>query len=532
MIASTNWDKPFLNQTSGGELIGRWLEEAKNTNNNLLFICGAGISMTGTFPGPTGWHVGDAYENYLRGNRGEVVPPEISGDLAKLYEHFCYPINESQKKVFSQEAHNEFIEAITDSSNSFRFSGKPNFQHMSLVNEVIESKGKVRVYSLNMDEFFEFANTFVYESSKDLVVNAAELMHCERDNSSFREWGILAAHGKNLKNQQSVWSHTLLSNPIDQDIDEHLINEKKILEASLECLQQAPYFKRVVFVGLAAPLTYLIEKLKVKLSPNFEWIWINPFANPQSWLLDDPGKKFNEDNGEWIKAGLTECLWTAHSNFYKKWFSVTCKENADNIPLLRRYFTPQHDIALVEKVYRARRIYDLGFEIFQKVDSNLEMLHSIDADKSVYSYPEKTSGNQYSDQILGYALHKLFEKGIKFTNSGAFEHPKLTIAVKTSEEYPFSVHILKVNRAVPENIIANGISKTFESIILNPDHRHIIVIDSNEDVMPGLTRAIEEEIATRFPKDYNLIDVVFSNHLEEFITRIETNSKPIRTRRP
>ncbi|STO09271.1 hypothetical protein [Exiguobacterium aurantiacum] len=532
MSLDPNWEKPSLSRGEGSKLIGKWLDEAKNKNGNLLFICGAGISMTGISVAPTGRGAGEAYENYLRIEKGASIPSEVTGDIAKLYEYFCYPMNEDGEKSFSQESHNEFISAITDSNHSFEFSGKPNFQHKSLVNEVLEAKGSIRVYSLNMDEFFEVATTLSSNKPEELIVNAADLVELPKFNKVFRDWNILAAHGKNIKNQQSVWSQTLLSKSIYETVDKHLTEEKKILEMSMECLLQAPYFKRVVFVGLAAPLTYLIEKLREKLEDDFEWAWINPYTEPQKWLLSDPSRTFNEENGEWIKAGLTDCLWTAYSNFYKKWFSVTCQRNIEDIPLLDIYPTPQRDMSLVEQVYRGRRIYDLGFATLTEVANNIERLHEIDADKDVYQYPQRTNGNQYHDAVLGASLHKLFEKGIKLTNSGADENPKLTIAVKVSETYPVSAHILKVNNKVPENIIANGISKTFESIILNPDHRHIIVIDNDREAWPSLIRAIEQEMSKSFPKDYNLVSVVFSEELDEFISNTEFKAPPARIRRP
>ena len=532
MSSDINWNKPALSQELGGNLIGQWLEDAKKNNGDLLIVCGAGISMTGASPAPTGWLTGEAYENYLRDEKEASIPSEVSGDIAKLYEHFCYPLNADGEKVFSQQAHNEFIDAITNSNHSFKFSGSPNFQHESLVNEVLEAKGNIKVYSLNMDEFFEVATTLSNNKPEELIINAAELVGLRKEDKIFRNWNILAAHGKNIKDQQSVWSQTLLSSSIDEAVEEHLSNEKRIIEMSIKCIQQAPHFKRVVFVGLAAPLTYLIEKLVGKLVDDFEWAWINPHNGPREWLLNEPTHTFNENNGEWIQTGLTECLWTAHSNFYKKWFSVTCKTNIEDIPLLSRYPTYKQDMPLVESVYRARRIYDLGFPTFEEVENNLEMLYSIDKSNRVYRYPQRKTGNQYHDEVLGVSLHKLFTKGIKLAYSTSYENPKLTTAVKMSDNSPISAHILKVHKMIPENIIANGISKTFESSDLNPDHRHIIIIDNDRNTWPSLARAIEQEMSKNFPKDYNLVSVVFSEELDNFIASPEFDSTLARTRRP
>lgn len=532
MSSDINWNKPVLSQELGGNLIGQWLEDAKNNNGDLLIVCGAGISMTGASPAPTGWHTGEAYENYLRKEKKKSIPSEVSGDIAKLYEHFCYPLNANGEKAFSQQAHNEFIDAITHSNHSFKFSGTPNFQHKSLVNEVLEAEGNIRVYSLNMDEFFEVATKLSNNKAEELIINAADLVGGGKKNKIFRDWNILAAHGKNIKGQQSVWSQTLLSSSIDEVVEGYLSEEKKIIEMSIECIQQAPYFKRVIFVGLAAPLTYLIEKLVGKLTDDFEWAWINPRNSPREWLVNEPTRTFTEKNGEWIQSGLTECLWTAHSNFYKKWFSVTCKTNIEDIPLLGRYPTYKHDMPLVESVYRARRIYDLGFATLEEVENNLEMLYEIDSNNNVYRYPQRTTGNQYHDEVLGVSLHKLFAKGIKLAYSTSYENPKLTTAVKVSENFPISAHILKVHKMIPENIIANGISKTFESIDLNPDHRHIIIIDNDRNTWPSLARAIEQEMSKSFPKDFNFVSVVFSEELDEFIASPEFNSTLARTWRP
>lgn len=531
MLTEYVWSKEHLKIDNGGELLLDWLDKARNDAGRILFVCGAGLSVTGPTPAPLGWHVGEAYENYLR-TKGLQIPAEISGNIAKLYEHFCYP-EENGIRNFSIEKHNEFIDGITSRDHAFRFSGKPNFQHHSLFNEVIEGKGNIRIYSLNLDEFFDVASIVSETGSSNLVVNAADLIDKHVSSSIFREWNVLAAHGKNIKNQQSVWSDSLLINSIDKTVPEHLLNEKKIITKAIECIKQGPFFDKIVFVGVSAPLTYLISTLKDKLAKDFQWAWINPFDPPQEWLINSElGKTFNESNGDWVKAGLTECLWQAQSTYYHRWLSASCNENTTDIPLLLKYSSQGHKKTLVESIYRARRIYDKGIQSFADSEKNPDLLSAINDNKDVYNYPSLVSGNKYKDASLGVSLHKLFLSSVELTISSSDTLPQLTVANKISDIAPISAHIFKFEPILPDDKVAAGIAKTFDGVFINSNHRHIIIIDVQHYDLQNLIRAIEVEIISRFPNDYKYIDVTTTDNLDQYLVSCDFTMPPMRARRP
>ncbi|RKL64859.1 hypothetical protein CR203_24025 [Salipaludibacillus neizhouensis] len=531
MLTEYQWIKDSIGKEDGGNLLLEWLDNARNHDESVLFICGAGLSMTGATPAPSGWHVGEAYENYLR-TKGIDIPSEKSGDISKLYEYFCYP-EVKGIKVFSNEKHNEFIDAITSRNHLFRFSGRPNFQHHSLLNEVLEAKGNIRIYSLNLDEFFDVASIFSENGPHNLVVNGANLKEEPISNRIFRDWKILAAHGKNIKNEQSVWSENILVNSMDDEVPKHLLAEKQIITKAIECIKQGPYFEKVIFVGVAAPLTYLINDLKEKLTENFQWAWFNPFKPPQEWLINsDLEKTFNETNGVWVETGLTECLWNAHSTFYQRWLSTSCNENITDIPLLQKYSNESHKKTLVESIYRARRIYDKGLQSFVENKKNPEFLSEISDSRDVYSYPQMLTGNRYEDSNLGESLHKLFLSRIELSRSPSENFPELTVANKISDSAPISAHIFKFNSLVPENEVAIGIARTFDGVFINSNHRHIIIIDVQLYNIENLIRAVETEVTRRFPSDYKYIDVTTADQLDMYLDSHDFSLPPERARRP
>lgn len=531
MITEYQWTKQSLSELEGGNLIHDWLNRSRYHDERTLIVCGAGLSMTGANPAPSGWHVGDAYENSLRMN-GNQIPEAITGNIAKLYEHFCYPIDEEGNKIFSQKKHDEFIESITASNHIFRFSGRPNFQHHSLLNEVIESNGNIRIYSLNLDEFFEVASIFSESYSGSIVVNATELVNKPKSHRVFSDWRILAAHGKNALGQQSVWSESLLVNDINEPLHDHLHGEKQIIRNAVECIKQGPYYEKVIFVGVAAPLTYLINILKGKLTDECEWVWINPFTPPQEWLINNLESPFKESNGNWIQAGLTECLWQAHSNFYLSWLSASCGMNIESIPLIRKYENHNHKKTLVESIYRARRIYDKGIQSVVSSSNNQELLSSMNDNKDVYSYPNVVSGNKYQDSNLGIALHKLFLSTVELTSSSTERAPQLTVANKISDIAPISAHIFKFELSLPDNKVAEGIARTFDEAFISPNHRHIIIIDVQSISIHNLVKAIETELISRFPNNYMYIDVTTTGELDTYLNSCNFSIPPERAMRP
>lgn len=531
MITEYKWRKDSIALVEGGGLLFDWLDKAKNQGERILFICGAGISMTGSSPAPAGWNVGSSYENFLR-NQGESIPTNISGNIAKLYEYFCYPKNENGDKSFSKEKHNEFIDAITTPIHDFNFSGRPNFQHNSLLNEVIDSKGNIRIYSLNLDEFFDIAAAISGSKPQDVVVNAADLIGKHKSDRVFSDWSILAAHGKNVKNTNSVWSEGVLIGDIGEDSTDHLSAERKILESSVNCINEGPYYDKIIFVGIAAPLSYLINPLKKKLTPKFQWIWINPFDEPQEWLINSEENLFNENNGNWIKTGLTESLWQAHARFYERWLRSSCNGDTEKLPLLERYKNERHKKVLVESIYRARRIYDNGIKGILNTNKNRELLDNMNDDHEVYTYPHLVSGNRYHDSFLGESLHKLFLSKIELSRNPSEKSPQLTIANKFSEVAPVSVHIFKFELVISDAEVAQGIAKTFDDAFIDPNHRHVIIIDVKHYDIKNLIKAINLELSTRFPNDYSFIDVVTSKSLDGFLNDNDFSNPPERALRP
>jgi hypothetical protein len=531
MLTEYKWSKTSLNCVQGGKMLFDWLEDSRDLGKPILFVCGAGISMTGSSPAPSGWKVGDAYESYLR-SKGVEIPEDISGNIARLYEHFCYENDAEDNRVFSYKKHNEFIEAITNRNNEFYFSGKPNFQHRSLVNEVLEANGNIRIYSLNLDEFFDVAGVISHKLPRDSIVNAGDLLDKHRSNPIFQNWRILAAHGKNIKNTRSVWSENILANDLDTNTPAYLDGEKEILLKAVECISEGPYYDKVIFVGLAAPLNYLMKTLAAKLSPSIQWTWINPFEEPKDWLIRDGKGAFNEENGDWIKSSLTDCLWQAQAIFYERWLSSSCSLNISEIALLQKYSQESYKKVLVESLYRARRIYDNGVRSLIDCRSNPDLLSYYNDCNEVYSYPQKISGNKYSDIFLGEALHKLFQSEVKLDRGFGTKFPRLTIAGRSSENAPVSAHIFKFEKIVPDNEVAYGIAKTFDEVFIDPNHRHIVIIDVKNYEISSLARAISEEIAHRFPNDYKYIDVITSNDLDTYLNDNNFSNPPVRGKRP
>jgi hypothetical protein len=532
METRTAWSKDVLDSNSGGEIIYEWLELTRNGSKKTLIVCGAGISMTGANPAPSGWHAGFAYENYLR-MHGVTIPFEVSGDIAKLYEFFCYEEDDLGNKVFSQVKHNQFIDAITDRANDFYFSGKPNFQHDSLINEVVEAGDNLRIYSLNLDEFFDNSGVLATIDVDKTVINASELITRHKSDALFRDWKILAAHGKNVKNSQSVWSHNILSDDGELNTPSYLNGEKDILLKALQCIEGGPYYDYIIFVGLAAPLNYLMKTLIDKLSDGVQWIWINPFDAPKEWLLENEGKPFSEENGEWIKASLAECLWIAQSIFYERWFNNSCSLNSYEIPIVQKYSDIRYKQNLVESLFRARRIFDNGIVALKNTVKNRELVDSFDSRKDIYSYPQKISGNQYSDNSLGMTLHNLYKKEIELDYSFNSRFPALTVAGKVSKNFPISTHVFKVNNYISNDEIAFGIAATFDKTFIDPDHRHVVVLDvhSNSQI-PNLTIAIKDELKKRFPLNFVYIDVMVATELEEYLDIQNFDEPPSRGSRP
>ncbi|MEW9502159.1 hypothetical protein [Jeotgalibacillus marinus] len=520
-----------LDLKAGGSLLSKWLNHARKGEEDILFIIGAGLSMTGYNVAPSGWDVSNMYENYLRA-QGEVIPGSISGDIAKLYEYFCYPTIDGERQ-FSMDQHNNFIKCITTNRGQHRFIGQPNFQHRSLINEVIESKGRVRVYSLNLDAYFEVAESISDDLESDIVINVSDLLDKSNKENIFREWRILAAHGKNNINTRSVWSESLLTRPLSNDFPEYLEGEKKLLEKSLNCIKNGPNFNKVVFVGLAAPLTYLMTSLKNKVKDNFEWAWINPYDSPKEWVYKDTEKLFNNENGYWLKNSLDDLLWFAQAEFYERWLSVSCSINQDKIPLLDKYKSDDLKPTFVESIYRARRIYDVGIEKFLTAHSNFESIKVLNKNNHIYKYPGLDGNYKFYDSNLGFALHKLYIKNIELIQNSNEYAPNLTVAGRQFDANPISAHIFKFDPTVPEDKVANGIAITFDGVIIQPTHRHIIVIDVKYDqFINNLIKAIFEAVKERFPNEYMYIDVVKVEELEEFLNDQNFTKPPVRARRP
>jgi len=521
-----------LDLKDGGSLLLNWLDDARNGEEDILFISGAGLSMTGYNVAPSGWDISNKYESYLR-SQGEDIPESISGDVAKLYEFFCYPeIN--GKRRFSMEQHNNFIKNITTNRGHHRFIGEPNFQHRSLINEVHESKGKVRVYSLNLDEYFEIAESIADNVEGNIVINVADLLDKSSKENVFREWRIIAAHGKNNVNTRSVWSESLLTSSSlkEGDSPEHLKGERELLEKALECINNGPSFSKIIFVGLAAPLTYLMTALKDKVKDNFEWAWVNPYDSPREWVYKGSEEIFNNENGYWLENSLNELLWYAQAKFYERWLSVSCNINQDKIPLLDKYKSNDLKPTFVESIYRARRIYDVGIEKFLTVQANNESIKFLNRNNYVYEYPEQDSNYKFYDSNLGFALHKLYIKDIELIQHPNEFSPNLTVAGKQFNENPISAHIFKFDLTVPEDKIANGIAITFDGVIIRPTHLHIIVIDVQYYHIENLIKAIQEAVKDRFPNDYKFIDVIKFDELDAFLDNQDFTKPPVRARRP
>ncbi|MFB4166870.1 hypothetical protein [Virgibacillus sp. JSM 102003] len=522
-----------LNLKDGGSLLSKWLNEARQGEEDILFIIGAGLSMTGYSVAPSGRDVSNIYENYLRG-QGEVIPESISGDISKLYEYFCYP-NIDGERQFSMEKHNNFIKCITTNKGQHRFIGVPNFQHRSLINEVMESNGKVRVYSLNLDEYFEVAESISDSKQSDIVINVADLLDKSSKENVFREWLILAAHGKNNINTRSVWSESLLTSPLSNEgyFPEFLKGEKELLEKSLNCIKNGPNYSKVVFVGLAASLTYLMTALKDKVKDNFEWAWINPYDSPREWVYKDTEELFNNENGYWLQNSLDDLLWFSQAEFYERWLSVSCNIDQDKIPLLEKYKSDDLKPTFVESIYRARRIYDVGIERFLTAHSNFESIKVLNKNSHIYKYPELDGNYKFYDSNLGFALHKLYIKDIELIQNPNEYAPNLTVAGRQFDANPISAHIFKFDPTVPEDKIANGIAITFDGVIIQPTHRHITVIDVQYyQFIDSLIKAILEAVKERFPNEYKYIDVLKVDDLEKFLNGQDFTKPPVRARRP
>lgn len=530
---SVTWKKEPIDSQIAGEILLEWLEDCKNKRKNTLIICGTGISMTGFNTAPSGWKVGSGYESFLR-SKGIEVPDHIKEDVAQLYQYFCYPDNGTGSKSFSHERHEEFIEVLNSPTNIHQLIGKANFQHSSIVNDVIESDGFLRVYSLNLDDYFETAYSNRGYPPSHFFVNASDLVNIDISDNIFRDWRILAAHGKNKRSSRSVWSSSLLNNELGcPDIPDYLEGEKNILERSKECINQGPFFQRVIFVGLAAPLKYLVGK--IKLSKDFEWLWINPYESPKEWLINNEEHKFTEVNGNWVKDGLDKCLLIAHYKFYERWFSIACNKNSNDISLLNHYVTAEHKLNFIQGLFRARRIYDSGISKLIESYKNSEAVSSLNDNVEIFRYPRKIDTHKYEDINLGFSLHILDENGLRLMRlSDNLKHPKLTVA--TNDNYyfcPVTVHLLKINSFVVEDKFANGIASTFEGVILNPNHRHILVLDVDEAIyIDNLIIAIEQELKHRFPKFYIEIYVRKFSDLEDLLKSIDFNEVPLRPRRP
>lgn len=521
-----------LELKESGLLLLKWMEDARKGEEDILFVIGAGLSMSGYNTAPSGWHVAEKYERFLR-SQGEDIPESITGNIAKLYEFFCYP-EVNGKKEFSMKQHNNFIKNITTNSGSYRFIGEPNFQHRTLINEVQESDGNIRLYSLNLDEYFDIAESISDYEKVEEVINVYDLLDKSPKDNIFRNWRILAAHGKNNVGTRSVWSDGLLTSPLleKDDSPEYLKEERRLLEKALDCIKEGPNFSKVIFVGLKAPLTYLITTLKSKVKEDFEWAWINPYDSPEEWVYKDSGNLFSNENGHWFKNSLDNILWESQANFYERWLSISCSMNQSNIPLLKKYRTHNLETMFVESIYRARRIYKEGLNRLSTAEWNTESIKTLNKNNHTYRYPELEDDFKYIDSNLGLALHKFYIEKIELMQHPNEYFPNLSIAGKQSEVNPISAHVFKFDPTAPENKIADGIARSFDGVIIRPTHRHIIVIDIQYYHIENLVKAIENAVEHRFPNDYKYIDIIKFEQLDEFLVNNDFTKSPVRARRP
>ncbi|SFB37691.1 hypothetical protein SAMN04488072_12123 [Lentibacillus halodurans] len=177
--------------------------------------------------------------------------------------------------------------------------------------------------------------------------------------------------------------------------------------------------------------------------------------------------------------------------------------------------------------------FNSGIEKLSTAHSNFEAIKALNKNNHVYKYPELDSNNKFNDSNLGLALHKLYIEDIGLIQNPNEFAPNLTIAGKQFKENPISAHIFKFKPTVPEDKIANGIAMTFDGVIIQPTHRHIIVIDVQYYYyINNLIKAVLEAVEKRFPNEYKYIHVIKVDELEKFLNDQDFTKPPMRARRP
>ena len=532
---SEEWNKRSLSAEEGGRQLDRWFYDAREgRDTNVLVICGAGVSMGGATPGPSGARISCAYENYLVG-RGETIPDGIAGDLGKLYECFCYPkINGVPE--FNQRKHDEFAEAVTRPSAGFRFCGRPNSSHKSLEREVRRC-GYTRVYSVNVDEFFSLAEVTDLDDERNdnaAVVNAAELTGRPDADRRYRDWGILAAHGRLAAGAPSVWSHRVLSTPLDMadTAKDPWDRERQILQAAIKCIGQGPHYHRVVFAGVCSPLSYLLAPLRERVSGEFEWMWINPCVRPQGWLLCS-GFGYEQTNGDWVEAGFADVLTYSHFFAYKRWVLVSCHATRGEPGVIGAHRHGGEE-EFVKSIHRARRIFTKAQCLLSSERGDTQKLDAYHKCNEPYDPPVTASTNDYRDAPLAVALSCLHDHGIRLSSDPGNGYPVLTVAV--SQDMNVSAHVFLLDQwCSSPHALVSGIAETYSRLSIRPGNFHVVVIaasTSDDADVVTLQRMLQEEVRRRLPRQKLSAEVVMHRGLASYLDRKEKECLKMRARNP
>lgn len=484
----------------GGETLQEWLSNAESrTGPSLLIVCGAGVSLDPAIPGPTGKALCDEYEQMLRSRSGVTIPNDIVGDLGKLYDHFCYNASSGTPK-FDESEYQRFKSAITTRSSRFSFTGPPGTIHKILERESCSDHGNVRVYSLNMDQFFELAGCIVMHgpsAPKDVEDAAALADNPNGDNAPFMNWRVLAAHGKvatSSSSAVSVWSHTVLSGNLDPRQDDWE-RELRVLRAAVRCIRSVPYrYSHVVFAGICYPVHYLVPPLLDMCLEGFEWMWVNPCHAPQRWLLGVVGdqRSFTASNGCWVKAGLREVLINSCFARYRNWIRVSCRANSLSTPLVEQFTNSLGTREFfVRSVDRARRIFYFSDRITRCDGLQPDGLAACDESRDPFDPPHLRSSSGYDDRALGQCLETLHGRGITIHANPGGMYPRFTVAI-SGTDVKRSAQVFRVDPSVAPERIADAIAGTLVGVGRDPavDNVTIMCSPSEYDLTP-IMRSLE-----------------------------------------